>query len=137
VLVVLVLVPISCYCWSFSVAGPIFLSRAGVRIRFCFFDSVPHQVLCVSFQFSCRSRSSVHTPGVRVRTSKSAPVRFCRRFFFGSCCDFFSAFSLLPARSEARRASGPKCVAQILSAQAVRSALFSHRRSSVSLLLHF
>jgi hypothetical protein len=135
VLVVLVLVPISCYCWSFSVAGPIFLSRAGVRIRFCFFDSVPSLR-----QFPVLVQESVFGSYTQESASElRSPHQFgfAGDFFFGSCCDFFSAFSLLPARSEARRASGPKCVAQILSAQAVRSALFSHRRSSVSLLLHF
>jgi hypothetical protein len=107
------------------------LSRAGVRIQFCFFDSVPHQVLCISFQFSCRSRSSVLAPGARVRSSKSAPVRFCWRFFLFLLRFLQLVFS---ASSSVRSAhvSEPKCVAEILSAQAVRPALFSRCRSSVS-----
>jgi hypothetical protein len=106
-IVSLVLVPISCSCWSFLVAGPDFLVTRRcpnpiLFLRFGSSSSSLHQfpVLVQESVFGSCTRSPRQI--FEVRTSSVLLA-----IFFCSCCDFFSLCSLLPAQSEARMSRNP------------------------------
>jgi hypothetical protein len=131
-IVSLVLVPISCSCWSFFGRWPRFSCHAQV--------SESNSVSSIRFLIKFSASVSSSRAGVGLRFLHQEPASDLRSpHQFGFAGDFFlfllRFLQLVFSPSSSIRSahvSEPKCVAEILSAQAVRPALFSRCRSSVS-----